>query len=315
MLGTIIIASDQTGEVHDGSRWDSPRGPWATVEVLGKPSISRLAETFGKECDFVSVIADEPNDGPSGGESCGFSIPERATDYCARYRQAGCEAIMIVRCGAYMEIDVAEMFAFHREQGLGATQATAGDGPLDAWMIDSCSVLDTGTFFASDFPFASYRSQGYVNRLRSPQDFRRLVLDSLSCGLFRLEGSEIRPGVWICDGVQIDRSARIVAPAFIGRNVQISDECLITRGSNIERNSRIDFGTAIENSSILPNTYVGIGLDLSHSVVDGRSLFNLRHNVNLEISDPVVLRRNTVHGRERQFADIGSLPWALSSAE
>ncbi|HTT20528.1 MAG TPA: hypothetical protein VMG82_16380 [Candidatus Sulfotelmatobacter sp.] len=213
-----------------------------------------------------------------------------------------------------MEIDVAEMFAFHHEQGLGATQAAAGDGPLDAWMIDSSVVLETGTF-ATDFPFASYQSQGYVNRLRSPQDFRRLVLDSFSRGLLRPEGSEIRPGVWICDGVQIDRSARIVAPAFIGRNVQISDECLITRGSNIESNSRIDFGTAIENSSILPNTYVGIGLDLSHSVVDGRSLFNLRHNVNLEISDPVVLRRNVVRGRERQLTDIDSVPWALSSAE
>jgi len=163
---------------------------------------------------------------------------------------------------------------------------------------------------------AVYNSQAYVNRLESPRDLRRLVLDGFqSRCLLRPEGVETRPGIWICEGAQIERSARLVAPAFIGRNVQISDECLITRGSNVESSSHIDFGTAVENSSILANSYVGIGLDLTHSIVDGRNLFNLQHNVSLEITDPVVLRENSARARSRQsWTDVES-GMAVSSAE
>ena len=161
-----------------------------------------------------------------------------------------------------------------------------------------------------------YGSQKYANRLQSPRDFRRLVLDAFQgrCNL-RPQGREVKPGVWICEGAQIERSARLVAPAFIGRNVQISDECLITRGSNVESNSIVDYGTVVEDSSILSNTYVGIGLDLSHSIVIGRSLLNLQHNVNLEITDPVVMRENNITGSDELSEDIEGDYIALSSAE
>ena len=95
----------------------------------------------------------------------------------------------------------------------------------------------------------------------------------------------------------MERSARIVAPAFIGRNCKVGDQCLITRGSNIESNSEVDYGTVVEDSSVLSNTYVGIGLDLSHSIVDGDNLLNLQHEVTLKITDPVVLR----HVRSSKF--------------
>jgi len=118
------------------------------------------------------------------------------------------------------------------------------------------------------------------------------------------------------EGAQIERSARMVAPAFIGRDAHISAECLVTRGSNVESNSRVDFGTAVEDSSILSDSYVGIGLDLSHSIVDGHNLLNLRHNVTLEITDPVVMRQNNVRGGNRQsLGSIETRQVALSSAE
>jgi len=168
-----------------------------------------------------------------------------------------------------------------------------------------------------DLRSAAYVSQGYVNRLRSPGDLRRLVLDSFQkrCRL-RPQASEIKPGVWVGEGAQIDRCTRVVAPAFIGRNVRISDECLITRGSNIESNCHIDFGTVVEDSSILSNTYVGIGLDLSCAIVHGPNLLNLRHNVILEITDPAVMRVNAVNGRAHQlWAGVDNQHIALSSVE
>jgi len=109
------------------------------------------------------------------------------------------------------------------------------------------------------------------------------------------------------EGAQVERGARVVAPAYIGRGVTIADECLITRGSNVESNSLIDFGTVIEDSSILPDTYVGIGLDLSHSVVDGSEVLNLQHGVRLRITDPVVVRRNAPHRNSQNGVELSEV--------
>jgi hypothetical protein len=44
---------------------------------------------------------------------------------------------------------------------------------------------------------------------------------------------------------------------------------------------------------------VGIGLDLSHSIVDGNNLLNLERNVTLEIADPCVIRPNRITRKEK----------------
>ena len=320
MVGAIIIG-DQKGAMEDQqspSRFSSYQAPWASMEVLGMTPIARLAEDLQKDCDTVFVISND-RDSQHAKATHQASIADLAADCFANYKREGLGTVLIVRCGSYVELDVAEMFNFHQEQGMGVTRAFSDDAPLDVWIVDPSGlpehVASLSTLLSAK-P-AMYRSRGYVNQLRTAREFRRLVLDSFysRCHL-RPQGSEIKPGIWSCDGAQIERSARVVAPAFLGRDVYISAECLITRGSNVESNSRVDFGTAVEDSTILPNSYVGIGLDLSHSIVDGRNLLNLRHNVNLEITDPVVMRQNTVGGEHRQSpANIETSALALSSAE
>lgn len=318
MISAIIITERvEAGEERQTrSRVGTWRKPWACVDMLGQSAVARFAEYLRREgCDSVSVV----------GNDLALSRRSKApTDHwvnaellLANHQQEGFETILVARCGAYVEFDLAEMLRFHNEHGEATTRGEAADGPLDLWMVNSSSFssregIVSALRAANSVP---YQLAGYVNRLQTAGDFRRLVLDSFSsrCGM-RPEGSETRPGVWICEGAQIERSARIVAPAFIGRDVKIADECLITRGSNIESNSQIDFGTAIEDSSILSDSYVGIGLDLSHSVVDGSSLLNLQHNVTLEITDPVVMRQKPVRGGSRQsWAGVERV--ALSSTE
>ena len=320
MVGAIIIG-DQSGAMEDKqspSRFSSSGAPWASMELLGKTPIARLAEDLAKDCNTVSVISTD-RDSQHAEATHEASIADLAADRFANYKREGLGTVLIVRCGSYVELDVAEMLNFHQEQGVGVTRAFSDDAPLDVWMVDPSGLsehLATLSTLLCARP-AMYRLQGYVNQLHTARDFRRLVLDSFhSRCRIRPQGSEIKPGIWSCEGAQIERSARVVAPAFIGRDVHISAECLITRGSNVESNSRVDFGTAVEDSTILPNSYVGIGLDLSHSIVDGRNLLNLQHNVNLEITDPVVMRQNTVGGEHHQsWASIETSPMALSSAE
>ena len=60
---------------------------------------------------------------------------------------------------------------------------------------------------------------------------------------------------------------------------------MITRGTVVEHHAEIDCGTVVENSTVLPYTYVGAGLDVMHSVVGFRRLSHLVRNVEVEISD------------------------------
>jgi len=209
-----------------------------------------------------------------------------------------------MQLGAYAEIDLKEFLQFHREQRQIVTRACDREGTLDAWVIDISLVseaMDVPTALRTAGPI-QYFVNGYVNRLQHPRDLRRLVVDSFSnrCRL-RPTGVEIRPGVWIEEGAQVHRDARIVAPAFIGRGTRIGEQCLITRSSNVESSCQIDYGTVVEDSSILSNSYVGIGLDLSHSIVDGSNLINLERDVTLEISDACVIRPNRNPRQERNF--------------
>ena len=60
---------------------------------------------------------------------------------------------------------------------------------------------------------------------------------------------------------------------------------MITRGTVVEHHAEVDCGTVVENSTVLPYTYVGAGLDVMHSVVGFRRLCHLVRNVEVEISD------------------------------
>jgi carbonic anhydrase/acetyltransferase-like protein (isoleucine patch superfamily) len=235
-------------------------------------------------------------------------------------RDSGVDAVLIARVGAYMEFDAKDAIRRHREQGAAVTRAHDDQGPLDLWIVDPARFDAREDLLSALLAAAGahYEVPGYVNRLEHPEDLRRLVVDSLTsrCA-FRPQGTEVRPGVWMAEGAQVDRGARVVAPAFVGRSVRIAEQCLITRCSNVESNSYVDYGTVVEDSTILSNTYVGIGLDLSHSIVGGRSLVSLRRNVVLDIADPVVMRENKprTEADRLRSTDFGFGEMALLSAE
>ena len=314
MLAAIIIGEQGLADRSEHFAPGVWRKPWAYVDALGRSALSRFADALKSGgCEVVSVAM---SDGLLFSDAIANVLPERSdfdlmSQQMASYQSQGIETVLIARSGPHVELCAADMLSFHREQRQGITRAVADDGPLDLWMVE-CSNLVGGESVLSMLRSADpafYRIQGYVNRLEDARDYRRLVLDAFNsrCRL-RPQGTEIRPGVWVAEGGQVERTARLVSPTFIGRDVKISEECLITRGSNIERNSHIDFGTCVEDSAILPNSYVGIGLDLSHSIVSGRNLLNLTHNVRLEITDPVVMRQNMLRS-------VGRNSWAEIEAE
>ena len=172
------------------------------------------------------------------------------------------------------------------------TSVIAPDGEaLGIFVVDASRRADATTLFRSRLQKVRddcerFLAKGYVNRLRTVADFRCLALDGLlEKNAVRPVGKELKPGVWVGEGANIHSKARVLAPAFIGAYSKIRASSLVTRNSVIEHHAEVDCGTVVENSTILPFTYVGAGLDVMHSVVGFQRISHLMRNVEVEIHD------------------------------
>ena len=275
---------------------------FAGLEVLGGTILSRVVHDLRLAgMESVTVIPDPPRvsteatHAAAGLEDC-WARAARELEHCAG---ESVESALIMRLGPYVEFDIAEAVRFQKECGESVVRAFGEHSPFDIWIVDPRQIaekdLASGGLLNALMSAEAVRHEvsGYVNRLESPRDLRNLVVDSLNsrCRLRPL-GFEVRPGVWMAEGAEVEKDARIVAPAYIGRQARVSQQCLITRGSSIECQSLVDYGTVIEDTTVLPNSYVGIGLDVSHSIVDGDKLLNLQHGVVVTIEDSAVMRQN-----------------------
>jgi hypothetical protein len=212
------------------------------------------------------------------------------------YWKSGCDCALVAKPTAYIEADIPDLLDFHRQAERAVTRASNREGPLDLWVMncDPSQEIAGGALTAAllqpDFFPASYFLKEYVRRISHPRDVRQLVTDAFlaRCHLYPL-GEQRRPGIWVGRGVEVRRGARIVGPAYLGAGCTIGERVVITRFSNIERDSYIDYGTVIENSSVLPNTYVGIWLDVRRSIVHGNYLLNLERGLLVEVCDPHLL--------------------------
>jgi hypothetical protein len=289
----------------------------AALELLGQSVLQRTVAEVGKaKVDGISVCVDVPvssgvDDNDANLASSVMNAWEVAGERLRQFAKKGTESVLIVELSEYVELDFPELLRLHHESGKAVTRAFHEAGPMGLWVVNPAMLADIQELrgVLDESVGAEFYTSGYINRLETPADLRRLVNDGLGCRCqFRPQGFELKPGIWMAPGAQVEKAARIVAPAFIGRGVNIGGECLITRGSSVESDSEIDYGTTIEDSSILSNTYVGIGLDLSHSIAHGSSLLNLQHDVRLQISDPAVMRQNKqLAAGDRNFAfDAGT---------
>jgi hypothetical protein len=221
--------------------------------------------------------------------------------------------ILVLRMGAYVEVDVAEFVGFQQQAQQSIVRARHSTGPLDIWMVDSKNgSVETNFDSLANLKVdsRSYVQKGYVNRLENWQDFRDLARDIL---VGRCEtkptGRQTAPGIWLDDGARVHRFAHITAPAYVGRNTRVEASASIGACSNVECDSEVGFGTTVEESSILPHTRVGTELRVAHAVVEGANLIDLRRNVTVTVHDLKLLRSNAP---SRQSAAIEPAEKAVS---
>ncbi len=302
----LIVGGAAADAAVDASPRETVGGvPIAYLDVLGLPVLQHLLHRLRRfgVCD-VTLISDAAADADSfmkralaGAalpriQATGEQLWQTAEDVFHKYAQDGAELVIAARIGPYTDVDYDELIQHHLDHRCQVTMAVDPQGAaLDLFVLSACSRQDAVTLLRSGlrqlrreckhFPVA-----GYINRLRNASDLRGLALDGLlENNSIRPVGIQVKPGIWVGERAHIHHRARVVAPAFVGAHAKIRAAALLTRGAVIEQRAEVDCGTVVENSTVLPFTYVGAGLDVMHSVVGLRRLTHLLRNVEVEISD------------------------------
>ncbi len=314
LVGNRGEAAAHTDESFAGS-------PLAAHSLLGKPAVARYVERLqSQRIGAISVVSEWP----AAVADFRFSVPwieapsgqlwRAAENAFSDMAQAGAEAVLVVRMGGYAEIDADEFLQRHLDGRAHVTRAVDVLGAqLDMFMINASRRNDAAYLFRHDLQqtrseCGKWVFRGYYNPLAGAADLRALAVDGLMqraqvhpCGV------EVRPGVWADRSARIERRARILAPAYIGSHARIRAGAVITRCGVVEHHAEVDCGTVIENSSVLPYTYLGPGLDVAHSVAGGSRLLHLQRGVEVEIADPKLMNIRSPHASLRAVASAASL--------
>jgi len=230
------------------------------------------------------------------------------------YVNAGVETILLVRVGTYADVNYRELVDFHHETESPLTHVYCGETSLDIAVVNAALLRNTDDLVRRALSHLipqqkRFHYQGYVNRLRNREDLHQLMQDGLhgQCQLHPV-GAETRPGLWCGEGAEIDATALIQGPAFVGAGSKIASGCKIAGISSIERDCHVDCGTMIDNSFVMRGTYVGMALDVKNSIVGNEKIFNLDRNVEVSVSDARLIGRNT-----KPMAAFGGLTSFLRS--
>ncbi len=279
--------------------------PIAYLDVLGAPVVAWVLQRLLR-CGVsrVNVLSDATLEaelyarraGVLSGvphiQAKGEQLWNTAEETFQKFSEDGAELVVVMRVGPYVDLDYDELLQHHLDTRCSVTPCVDSTGaPLELFVLNASARKDAGTLFRSQFQKLRRECQplrvtAYTNRLQNASDLRRLGLDALM-GKNSISplARESKPGVWVGRAARIHPKARIVAPAYIGAHTRIRASALITRGTVVEHHAEVDCGTVVENSTVLPYTCVGAGLDVMQSVVGFRRIVHLPRNVEVEVSD------------------------------
>jgi NDP-sugar pyrophosphorylase family protein len=260
-----------------------------TVDVLGQSLLDRTVNRMRELSHVYIIVIPErlttasPAFSPFASTAGGFDTAlEKAISH---QLLRGIDLLLLIRMSAYTDLNFRELLQFHAKTHSLFTRVYGDKGALDIALVDAALLRNHRdrhrTTHSDDTPPEErFVYRGYVNLLNHPHDFRKLVKDGLRgrCGLHPV-GTEVRAQVWLGPGAEVDSSAVIRGPAFVGAGSRISAFCTVVGVTAIEHGCAIDCGSFVSESCILQNTYVSIGLDVRRSIVLHNRLFHLDRNV------------------------------------
>jgi mannose-1-phosphate guanylyltransferase/phosphomannomutase len=130
-------------------------------------------------------------------------------------------------------------------------------------------------------PLYGYIASGYWTDVGSIPEYARANADVLQGKVKAGElGREVMPGVFASGDVDIDPTARLVGPIYLGAGVKIGPSAEITGPTVLRDYVSVDFGAIVDRSIVWRNTYIGDHCEL-HGTIVGRQCA-LKSHVTLE---------------------------------
>lgn len=236
-----------------------------------------------------------------------------AEDTFLRLASQGPDTILALRVGAYAEIDFAQLLKFHLARRNCATTVCDHLGyPLDVLALDSARKIEAVNVLRGSMRWnwrasEMFQSYGYVNLLRDGQNFRQLAEDALMrrCALIP-RGQELMPGVWVGKNARIHRDATVEGAVFIGDHAKVGAGTFLSGCSTIEHHSQVDQRTLVDNSTVLPYSYVGESLNVVQSVVGFSQIAQVKRHVTVSIADAKLTRVISASAVKRALEPVRS---------
>ncbi len=315
--GLILIDNDQTRE--DNELFSTPAG---LMDVAGKNAMIRTAERLhGAGIRPITAVTAAEMATPDIREHGATQLTQITAPQDRFWRaaenafndlvQQGAELVILIKIGAYVEADFDRLIQFHLDGHCRASQLSYLGEPVQIFCLSASRRNDAASLFRSQL--GKCRSDcpqlehfGYINFLGNAGDLRQFAIDILTRQTETCPaGRELKPGVWVASGAQIERGARLLAPAYVGSMARIRSGAVITRCSTVEHHAHVDLGTVIENSSVLAYSYVGAGLDLAHSVTGRAYVANLRRGAIVRVPDRKLVAALAESSTHKLFSSAG----------
>ena len=147
---------------------------------------------------------------------------------------------------------------------------------------------------ADGAPLFGHVADGYWEDVGTLEAYRRAHQDILD-GRVRVDirGFQVRPGVWIGEGAEVDPDAQLDAPVLIGDDAKVEAGAHLREYSVVGSNVVVKRDAELHRAIVLDNAYVGPGASLRGCVV-GRSADIKRGG---RVEDGVVVGDNADIGR------------------
>ena len=242
----------------------------------------------------------------------------------ARLFQRGVERFLMVKLKSYAEMDLADVVRFHCQGQNSVTDVEDSKGQLGVSILDrAASAAASEEQVPSDIlacpERAKYAFRGYAKRILSSKERQALIGDALTgaCAMRPL-GQEIRRQVWVGKGVSLADSAQVLGPTYIGDRTVVRAGAVVGPFASVERDCIVDCGTRVEESSVLPSTYIGPGLLIRRALVNGGHLEDLQRGVIADVeaaglANRTRSRRSDARSRD-QMPLVASHPWESHSS-
>jgi mannose-1-phosphate guanylyltransferase / phosphomannomutase len=147
---------------------------------------------------------------------------------------------------------------------------------------------------AAGAPLYAWVADGYWQDVGSLDAYRRAHQDILD-GSVRVDvrGFQVRPGVWLGEGAEVDPDARLHAPVLIGDFAKVEKGAVLREYTVIGANVVVKQDAFLHRAVVQDNAYIGPGAHLRGCVI-GRSADVKRSG---QVEDGVVVGDNADIGR------------------